>query len=483
MALQLFQGVLGALLFGAQCAIMSAIKYTQRQTMNPSGKAISIIGAAKSGLAAARSLCESGAKVFVSDIQSDEKLTSVLAQAGLLGKIEYESGGHSDKVLNAEFIILSPGVRTDIPILQKAQQKGIPVYSEIEIAYRMSQGRRLVITGSNGKTTTTTLLGEFCKNEFAEVFVGGNIGTPMMEFATKTSAESVQVLEVSSFQLETISDFTPDIGVITNFFENHLDRYPSYQAYIDAKKRIALNMNSNQWLVLNADQSSMHELSEQVGCKTAWFGWNTNGRFPSVTIENNEFVHYDKENKRHELFSIDSPKIIGRHNLENIMCASLTALLAGVSIKNLEPVVKTFPGVEHRLEWVRDLNGVSWINDSKGTNCAASIIALHACKQPLLLIAGGRDKGTDLSDWVEAIRTHARGVILYGEARKRFRSALEGLVPLKIAASFEEAVNLAHSWSEKGDTVLLSPACSSYDLFPNFEVRGEKFKELVHQLS
>lgn len=450
--------------------------------MNPSGKAISIIGAAKSGLAAAKSLCESGARVFVSDIQSEAKLKEALEREDLLGKVAFEAAGHTERVLDAEFIILSPGVRTDIPVLIKAQERGIPVYSEIEIAYRMSKGRRLVITGSNGKTTTTTLLGEFCRKQFAEVFVGGNIGTPMMQFATKTSEQSVQVLEVSSFQLETISDFTPDIGVITNFFENHLDRYPSYRAYMDAKKRIALNMDKSHWLVLNSDQEAMHELAGQVACRLAWFGWHLEGRFPSLTVENDEFVYYDINNCRTVLFSTATPKIIGRHNLENIMCASLTALLAGVDQAHLAPVVAEFPGVEHRLEWVANLSGVTWINDSKGTNCAASITAMQACNKPLLLIAGGRDKGTDLSAWVETIRTRARGVVLYGEARKRFRSALEGLVPLKVAGSFEDAISTAHEWSEEGDTVLLSPACSSYDLFPNFEVRGERFKQLVHDL-
>jgi UDP-N-acetylmuramoylalanine--D-glutamate ligase len=450
--------------------------------MNPEGRSISIIGAAKSGLAAAKSLVESGAKIFVSDIQSEEKLKSALNTVGLSDKVQYEAGGHSDRVLDAEFIILSPGVRTDIPILLKAQEKGIPIYSEIEIAYRMSSGRRLVVTGSNGKTTTTTLLAEFCRKQFPEVFLGGNIGIPMMEFATKTTPDSLQVLEVSSFQLETISDFTPDIGVITNFFENHLDRYPSYKAYIEAKKRIALNMNEKHWLILNADQDAMHELSSQVDCRVAWFGWSVADCRPAVTVENDSFVYYDQTGNRLELFPVSSARIIGEHNTENIMCASLAALLAGVKAELLEPVVKEFPGVEHRLEWVRELNGVTFINDSKGTNCAASITALKACRQPTILIAGGRDKGTDLSEWVEAVRTRTRGIVLYGEARKRFRSALEGLIPIKIASGFEDAVSIANEWSESGDTVLLSPACSSYDLFPNFEVRGQRFKALVHEL-
>ncbi|PKL43918.1 MAG: UDP-N-acetylmuramoyl-L-alanine--D-glutamate ligase [Candidatus Riflebacteria bacterium HGW-Riflebacteria-1] len=450
--------------------------------MEVNGKTISIIGAAKSGLSAARSLVKSGAKVFVSDIQPEDKLRASLERGELLNMVDYEAGGHSEKVLHADFIVLSPGVRTDIPVLVEAAARNIPVYSEIEIAYRLSRGKRLVITGSNGKTTTTTLLALFCQKQFDEVFLGGNIGIPMMEFATRTGDNSLQVLEVSSFQLETISDFKPDIAVITNFFENHLDRYPSYKAYIDAKKRIALNMQHSETIVLNADQQLMREMVGEINCRPAWFGWNVENLKPSMTISNDEFVYTDADGCKHKLFPAASVRIIGRHNLENVMCAALVAILAGVATDRLESVVKEFPGVEHRLEWAREISGVSFINDSKGTNCAASITALNACNTPMILIAGGRDKGTDLADWVAAVRTRSRGVVLFGEARSRFRSALEGLVPIKLAENLDQAVETAYNWAESGDTVLLSPACSSYDQFPNFEVRGEKFKQLVNAL-
>lgn len=450
--------------------------------MEIAGKAISIIGAAKSGLSAARSLIKDGARVFISDIQPEDKLKASLERENIFGQVTYEAGGHSEKVLHADFIVLSPGVRTDIPVLVEAAARKIPVYSEIEIAYRLSRGRRLVITGSNGKTTTTTLLAEFCRRQFDEVFLGGNIGIPIMEFATQTTDKSLQVLEVSSFQLETIAEFKPDIAVITNFFENHLDRYPSYNAYIEAKKRIALNMHNSETLVLNAGQNLMREMSSQLDCQKAWFGWNTDGLTPSMTVIDNEFVYTDRSGKKQKLFPTASVRIIGRHNLENVMCAALVAILSGVATDKLEAVVKEFPGVEHRLEWVGEVDGVTFINDSKGTNCAASITALQACKPPLLLIAGGRDKGTDLADWVTAVRTRSRGIVLFGEARDRFRSALEGLVPIKMATTLEQALTTAYQWSEAGNTVLLSPACSSYDQFPNFEVRGETFKQLIKTL-
>lgn len=451
--------------------------------MKVAGKKVSIIGAAKSGLAAAQTLYQNKAHIFISDIQGEEKLRFSLDKAGLLNKVEYEATGNSEKILDSDFIVLSPGVRPDIPVLLKASEKHIPIYSEIEIAYRLSKGKRLVITGSNGKTTTTTLLSLFCKEQFSKVFLGGNIGIPMMSFASETTEDSIQVLEVSSFQLETICDFKPNIGIITNFFQNHLDRYPNYQAYIAAKKNIARNMGAEETLILNADQELMREMKNSLKCKTAWFGFCVGDKKPAVTLEKGQYIYIDSNGNKSVLFSESSPKIIGRHNQENIMCASLAAILAGVEIKRLEMVVKEFAGVEHRLEWVREISDISFINDSKGTNCAASITALKACKQPLILIAGGRDKGTDLSEWVENIEKSAKGVVLFGEAKDRFRAALEGIIPLKIAQNLEQAVNLAYLWAEKGDTILLSPACSSYDQYPNFEVRGQHFKELVNALA
>ena len=450
--------------------------------MDIKGKKIAIIGAAKSGLAAAKTLYESGAQIFISDIQPEEKLKATLSKENLLEKVSFEAEGNTEKVLESDFIVLSPGVRPDIPVLVKATEKNIPIYSEIEIAYRLSKGKRLVVTGSNGKTTTTTLLSLFCREQFDKVFLGGNIGIPMMSFATQTTDDSVQVLEVSSFQLETISEFRPDIGVITNFFENHLDRYPNYKAYIDAKKNIALNMGPDQCLILNADQQLMREMEPQLKCKVAWFGWEIKNKKLAVTIKDDHYIFIDKEGKEIPLFNVNAPKLMGKHNQENIMCASLAAILAGVEPQKLEKVVKEFSGVEHRLEWVRNISGVDFINDSKGTNCAASITALKSCKMPLILIAGGRDKGTDLTEWVETIRQTARAVILFGEAKDRFRASLEGVVPLKTAQNLEQSVNIAYQMANNGDTVLLSPACSSYDQYPNFEIRGKHFKELVNKL-
>ncbi len=453
--------------------------------MNLTGRPVTVIGAAKSGLAAARGLLGLGARVFVSDLQPLERLQKTLAEAGLGPEtgVTCEGGGHTDRALEADFLVLSPGVPTTIPILKKAQEKGIPIHSEIEIAYRLSQGRRLVVTGSNGKTTTTTLLAKFCEKAFPRVFLGGNIGIPMMEFAAQTRPDDVQVLEVSSFQLETISSFTPDIAIITNFYENHLDRYPDYAAYCEAKERIAMNMGPAHWLVLNADQPRMVEVAARARCRVAWFGWNLGDRRPGVTCEDGRFIWVSAAGTREVMCADASIKLIGRHNRENVMAAVAAARLAGAPVAVLEPVLREFGGVEHRLEWVRELDGVTFINDSKGTNCAASIIAMAACRPPMILIAGGRDKGTDLSEWVTAVRTRTKGAVLYGEARERFRSALEGLAPLKMAESFGAAVELAHQWASPGDTVLLSPACSSYDLFPNFEVRGTVFKELVGKLT
>lgn len=450
--------------------------------MKLEGKRISILGAAKSGIAAAKQFVEGGAQVFISDIQTKDKLKAILIAEELIDRVEWEANEHTVKVLEADYVVVSPGVRTELEILNKARVLKIPVLSEIEAAYRLSKGRRIAVTGSNGKTTTTTLISLMCQEAFGQVFLGGNIGVPAMSFATQTTDSSVQVLEISSFQLETISSFNPDIAVITNFFENHLDRYPTYDSYIKAKKLIAKNMGPNQWIILNADQELMQQMSDQFAPKKAWFGNDVGELRPAVTIINDEFVYLDEASNEHPLLPVSVAKIMGRHNMENIMCALMVAKLMDITNEQMQAVISTFKGVEHRLEFVNEIKGARYINDSKGTNCAASIIAMRACKKPLILIAGGRDKGTDLTDWVRSIRQNCKAVILYGEARQRFRTALEGLVPLKIATSFEAAVAMAHELAESKDTVLLSPACSSYDLFPNFEVRGAEFKKLVNQL-
>lgn len=462
--------------------IMPEIDITRNSRMNLNNRPVSIIGAARSGLAAARSLARIGAKVLLSDIRTLDALQAHIASAGLPDSVVIETGGHSEKVLDADFIILSPGVKTDIPILHRAAELKIPVHSEIEIAYRLSKGTRLVVTGSNGKTTTTTLLGRFCESFFPKVFVGGNIGVPMMEFALDTHDEDAQVLEVSSFQLETISEFTPNIAMITNFFENHLDRYSSYDSYRLAKERIAMNMNRNHWLVLNADQEAMHNLARRVECRIGWFGWEPGDRRPAVTVEGDHFIFISPDGRKSNLFHDSVVKLIGRHNRENIMAAALAAILAGVPTESLEDTVASFKGVEHRLEWVAKVDGVSFINDSKGTNCAASMTAVRSCPEGVILLAGGRDKGTDLAGWVETIHEHAKGVVLFGEARERFRSALEGIVPIKIAVDLKSAFDLAVSWAESGNIVLLSPACSSYDQFSDYEERGRYFKSLVRDL-
>ncbi|MBF0409794.1 MAG: UDP-N-acetylmuramoyl-L-alanine--D-glutamate ligase [Candidatus Riflebacteria bacterium] len=446
-------------------------------------KRVTIIGAAKSGISAAKALAETGADVLLSDVQDRRHIEKALSEASLPTNVTVETGGHTENVLSADYIVLSPGVPPNIPILRRAAEMGIPILSEIEIAYRLSRGKRLVVTGSNGKTTTTTLLAEFCKSHFPKVFLGGNIGIPMMDFALKTSDKDIQVLEVSSFQLETIVEFKPDIAMITNFYENHLDRYPSYKAYCDAKERIAMNMDSSGWLILNSEQQMMHDLAKRTKAKIAWFGLNSDfTAVPRVTSISGTVVFISENGKTTELFKEKDIRIPGRHNLENAMAASSAAILSGVPAEKLLQIVQTFSGVEHRLEWVRERRNVQYINDSKATNCAASIIALKSCNGKVILIAGGRDKGTDLNEWKESVRKLSTGVVLYGEARERFRSCLEGLIPLKIASSFADAVNIASEWSKPGDTVLLSPACSSYDLFPNFEVRGKAFRDLVNGL-
>ncbi|NLM17945.1 MAG: UDP-N-acetylmuramoyl-L-alanine--D-glutamate ligase [Candidatus Riflebacteria bacterium] len=450
--------------------------------MKVTGKKFSILGAAKSGLAASEALIKQGASVFISDIQPEPALLGILQKAGLGASVEFEAGGHTEKVLDADYIVVSPGVRSDLPLLKKAEEKNIPYFSEIELAYRLTSGKRIAITGSNGKTTTTTLIARLCETNFPSVFLGGNIGIPVANFIGKTTPDSAQIIEISSFQLETIRDFKPDVAVITNFYENHLDRYATYQEYIDAKKNIYKNMTADDWLVLNGNQPIMLEIAQEAHCRIAWFGKPLLNSSPSLTTQDSHFIYTDSQNKQTKLFPVSAVKLLGEHNIENVMCALLAAILAGTDPERTEEPVTTFGGVEHRLEWVHEKDGRIFINDSKGTNCKASETALKACNQPIILLAGGRDKGTRLSDWVQTVRNRAKKVILFGEAANRFRAALEGQIPLKTVKNLEQAIKTAYDESEKGDTILLSPACSSYDEFSNFEERGDFFKKTVKAL-
>lgn len=421
-------------------------------------KKITVFGLAKSGIAAAKKLALLGAKVKVSEVKPESAVDpKVVCELKALG-VNVELGGHSKDALTAELIVVSPGIHLDIPILEQVKQKGIPIISEIELAYSLLSKPIIAVTGTNGKTTTTTLIGELLKAGGKKVVVAGNIGAPLVE--VDDSNLDYIVAEISSYQLETIDSFKPWISIILNIQPDHLERHGSMEEYINQKSRIFMNQVGDDYLVFNQDDSKVLKMVKKAKAKL--IGFST--KHPEIiTIAPNEI------------------KIPGRHNLENSLAAASAAYLCGVKKETVAKVLKTFPGVEHRIEFVALINGVEFYNDSKATNPDSTLVALETFKgKGLILILGGKDKGTDLSLLCQKVKENVKDVVLLGEATDRLKKALEksGYNNIHLATSMEEVVDQSLSLANKGDIVLLSPACASFDMFANFEERGRVFKKL-----
>lgn len=423
---------------------------------------VTVFGLAKSGIAAAKRLAGSGKKVLVTESQPKEKFDPVvITELAGLG-IELEFGGHSDKVLQSELIVVSPGVPLTIPVLRAAREKNIEIISEIELGYRLLTKPIIAITGTNGKTTTTTLIGEMLKSGGKRVAVAGNIGEPLV--GVDDANLDYVVAEVSSYQLETIVHFKPFISLILNLQEDHLARHGTMEEYARIKSRIFANQTGDDYLIFNADDKWASEMSKNAKCRTVPFSKVQAG---IITLNPDEI------------------RIPGRHNLENALAAAQAAYLCGVSKEVVARVLKEFPGVEHRIEFVRRLKGIDFYNDSKGTNPDSTLVAIEAFPgRGIVLLLGGRDKGVNLEPLVRSVKRSVRKVVLLGEAADRFESALKmgGFAEYVRADSFSDAVNKAYSLARENDLVLLSPACASFDMFQNYEERGRVFKELVNKL-
>jgi len=437
-------------------------------------KLVVILGAARSGLAAARLLHGMGAKVFVSDTAAVDKKSSakdVLQHQ----QIEFEFGGHSNKIFAADFIILSPGIPLNTQEVREVLARGIPVYSELEVASWFCRAPLIAVTGSNGKTTTTTLLGEMIRTEKPRSLIAGNIGRAFSEVVHTVEPEDWAVIEVSSFQLETIDAFHPHIVLILNLAPNHLDWYSDYQDYINAKMRILKNLDSADLLIYNADDTL---LSEKIkGCPANKSAFSLRDHGVQASVRNNALYLGDQK-----LIQTDQIGLKGAHNYQNAMAAALAAHMAGISDENIVDILKIFRGVEHRLEFVGIINGITFINDSKATTVESLAVALQSFDQPLILIAGGKDKGSDYKKLHDLLVKNVRSAVLIGSAREKIAEAWQDIIPLQTAATLNEAVELAFSNARRGETVILSPACSSYDMFNDFEERGRKFKEFVFKL-
>lgn len=451
--------------------------FRNKQELN--GKQVAVLGAARSGIAVSILLAKSGASVLLSDLNKKENLHLPLEKLNEQG-IQVETGGHSSAILKSGLICISPGISLDIPILRQALEKGIPVLGEIEIASWFCKSPIIAITGSNGKTTTTSLTGQVLKTTNPEVVVAGNIGQPFAESVTETDETGVVVLEVSSFQLETIFTFHPQIVVIMNLTENHLDRYPDFDTYAAAKLNILNNITSNDLVIYNRDDGYLskhlaHRPFRKLGFSLRPFeGEGVFWQGDSMIIRMN-----GKENR----MKLNNGHLKGPHNRYNIMVAAMIGQLMGVSAESIQTAVEKFPGIEHRLEEVRRLGGLLFINDSKATTVESLSFALQSFEEKIVLIAGGKDKGGDFTKVQSLLKSRVKSAVLIGQASARMTEAWKGIVPLFPAESLKEAVQIAREKSSPGDVVLLSPACSSFDMFRDYEDRGNQFKKIVRDLS
>jgi len=446
------------------------------------GKKFSILGAGRSGLAVARMLKKRRAKVFLSDLGSPEKFISLKQELEDIG-VEYEFGENTHRVLDADVIVISPGVPLETPIVQLARQKNIKIISEIELAYQFCEAPIVAVTGTNGKTTTTTLVGEIFKNAGWNTFVAGNIGVPFTDIADQAKGEkSVVALEVSSFQLDTIDEFRPKVSALLNITPDHLDRYPSYEAYIQSKFRIVENQKGYDTFVYNHDDEVVRSFADTVSIKTLGFSLTTELKQGAYLKGNEVMISFGKE--RVSLIPKEEIGIPGPHNLMNAMAAALMARAMGIEYQVICDTLKSFKGVEHRIEFVREVDGAKFFNDSKATNVDSMFYALGSFKEPIILIAGGKDKGNDYNQVKDLVSQHVKAIVTVGQGAQKLEEFFSAMKPVVSAGfSMEEAVLQAKKLAKPGDIVLLSPACASFDMFNNYEHRGKVFKEIVNNLN
>jgi UDP-N-acetylmuramoylalanine--D-glutamate ligase len=447
--------------------------------MDLKGKRVLVVGMARTGIATARFLESKGSLVTTTETKPEEEMReAVQALKGM--NIATEWGGHRTKTfLKQEMIVVSPGVDLSIDPVQRAIEKKIRVISEIELAYHFIQVPIISVTGTNGKTTTTLLIGEMLKEEGKKVGVGGNVGEPLILFADGGDRWEVLVAEISSFQLEAIEDFRPRISVLLNITEDHLDRYPSYTEYIKAKVRIFSNQNSGDLAVLNRDDSTVVQFGSGARGKKLFFSLSEKPEEGAFSDGRSIFLRLGGKG---EEYSLAKTPLKGIHNVENMMAAVTAARSFGCSKKAVQAVLDRFEGLEHRLEFVREVGGVRFYDDSKGTNVGSVVKSLQSFSEPVILIAGGKDKNGDLRPLAELIEKRVKLLILIGEARERMNRELGGLTDTAMAKTLEEAVLLAHQKAKAGEVVLLSPACSSFDMFKDYKERGRVFKEAVKHL-
>lgn len=466
--------------------------------MGIKGKKVTVVGLARSGVAAANILSYLGADVTVTDAKGPEDLKGSIERLEM--PVVYSLGGHPERIfLEADFIVVSPGVPMEIGPLTLAREIGVPIISEIELAYLLTDTPFLAVTGTNGKSTTTALIALMLKEAGLKTILGGNIGNALTEeiyklqFMAHRSRSTVDyiVTEVSSFQLEGMDTFRPHVATILNITPDHLDRYTSFKDYVDAKARIFENQREDDFLILNYDDPEIMKLySSQFTAHRSRspkvFFFSRKKEIEGVYFKDGmiylNFPNYSLLPPHSLLIDVRDIKIKGVHNLENAMAASATALLSDCGVEAIRKALMDFGGLEHRLEFVEEIKGVSFINDSKGTNVGAVLKSLEGFQGPVILIAGGLDKASDFTLLRDPVKKKVKRLILIGDAKEKIRRAIGDLTETSYAEEMEEAVMMAFQEVRPGDVVLLSPACASFDMFKDFEDRGRRFKEAVRRL-
>jgi len=435
----------------------------------------------KSGLAAALFLRRKGAQVTVSDVRSAESLAREIP-ALLEEGIMVEAGGHGLLTFRRQdLIVVSPGVPLDTPELAQVRKFGLPVIGELELAARFLKGKILAITGSNGKTTTTALLGAILKEAGIPALVGGNIGVPVVSLIDESTDDTWSVLEVSSFQLESTQEFHPNIAVILNITPDHLDRHGSFENYARAKERIFAALNHDDAVVLNADNARTAQAASRSSARVYWFSIEHSVRQGSWVEDGYVVYRGERGASLERVMPLSRIPLKGEHNVENVVAAVCAAREAGAPVKAIGHAIEKFHAVEHRLEFVANINGVEFYNDSKATNVDATAKAVAAFHSGIHLILGGKDKGSDYTSLTPLLREHVRAVYTIGSAAAKIESQLRGVISLHSCETLEKAVSAAWSAARPGDVVLLAPACSSFDQFESYEHRGRVFKDLVNQ--
>ena len=441
------------------------------------GKKVLVFGSGISGIGAVKLLEDHGAEVVLYD--GNESLDQASLREQLGEKTTIVLGEFPEHLLEElELVVLSPGVPTDLPVMK---EHGIQVIGEVELAYAFGKGDVLAITGTNGKTTTTSLLGEIMKCHQEEVFVVGNIGNPYTVAAGQMTEHSVAVAEMSSFQLESIETFRPKVSAILNFTPDHLNRHHTMEAYVEAKKQIAKNQTAEDYCVLNYEDERTKAFGEEVKAQVLYFS-SAHKLERGIYLDDGKMIYKNPEEVI--VCHVDELQILGIHNYENVMAAVAMAAVYGVPMDTIRKAILAFKGVEHRIEYVTEKDGVVYYNDSKGTNPDAAIKGIQAMNRKTVLIGGGYDKNSEYTEWIQAFDGKVKQLILIGATREKIAQDAEkcGFHDYVFADTFEEAVLLAAKTAKSGEAVLLSPACASWGMFPNYEVRGEKFKEIVNSL-